>query len=196
MVEEEHLDELENEMGIGELEEDMSMDQLAKLIGKSGFAGMRLEDLGDLDMTGEDESALNEELQALGEMFGGGGMMGGENVDVSRSSVQFVTGNDVKLSQSASLNVAAEAASLQASAAALLRAEEVTLDRSAVSVLVANSVTARNSVAGVVIARTVNGEVRSLLDWRSALMFGLGLSIGFSVVRMVRNAFRLLGGLH
>jgi hypothetical protein len=182
MVEKEHLDEMEHEMGLDDLDDNPSV---------TASGALDLEDLDDFEI---DEAALEQDLMALGNMFAEGDLMSGETVDIRRSSVQFVTGGEVSLNQSAALNVAAESARLSASSAGMVRAEDVTLDKSMGLVVLGNQVEVRNGLAGVVLGRTVNGQVRALMDLRGALMFGLGLSVGFTAVRMARNGVRALSG--
>jgi hypothetical protein len=180
MVEQEHLDEMESEMGVDELQDMMD---------KAGLGDLRAENFEDSEI---DEAALEQDLMALGNMFADGDLMSGEDVNIRMSSVQFVTGGEVNMNQSAALNVAAESAKLQMSAAALARAEDLTLDRSLSWVAIGNQVSSKNSIAGIVLGRSINGDVRALLDWRGALMFGLGLSAGFSTFRMIRRGIRAL----
>jgi hypothetical protein len=50
--------------------------------------------------------------------------------------------------------------------------EDTTVNRSAVGVLVANEIRAENSTSLLMISRNVQGNVTTLLDWRSAAAIG------------------------
>ena len=61
-------------------------------------------------------------------------------------------------------------------------------DQGFVRTLIAGKVTlTRPSAALVVLAAKVDGEVRTLLDWRGGLAFGMGLGIVATVARALRR---------
>ena len=68
-----------------------------------------------------------------------------------------------------------------------LLARDVRLDQSAAWSVFGGRVTfERQSLAGVVIAQRVEGNVRPLLDWRGALVFGAVTGLVMAVVRRGR----------
>jgi hypothetical protein len=184
------MPEEEDDDLFADLDEEISFEQLSKLAERAGFPGMKLEDFADLGL----DEAMEEDLKTLNAMLGNSGMQSGENVEIRQSSVQFVTGSDVQMHQSAALNVAAETATLQASAAGMVRAESVSAQNSASLAVVGSEVTYQGGLAAVVLGRSVQGNVRVLFDWRGALAFGAGLTLGLGIIGMIRRTARLFTG--
>jgi hypothetical protein len=52
--------------------------------------------------------------------------------------------------------------------------------------LLGRQVVARNVSAAVLIAPTFRGNVRTLVDWRTAFAFGLGIVLGRRLLRLFR----------
>jgi hypothetical protein len=74
--------------------------------------------------------------------------------------------------------------SLTQSAAGSIVARDARIEQSAVRMLVANHVHAeRTTGVLVLIARKVEGDVRTLLDWRGAIAFGATFGIIVSLFR-------------
>jgi hypothetical protein len=70
------------------------------------------------------------------------------------------------------------------SAASSVLARDVRIEQSAVRMLVANEVHAeRTTGVLVLIARKVEGDVRTVLDWRGAIAFGAAFGVIVSLLR-------------
>ncbi|HEY8633235.1 MAG TPA: hypothetical protein VIL50_08775, partial [Candidatus Limnocylindrales bacterium] len=74
------------------------------------------------------------------------------------------------------------------SAAGSILARDVRIEQSAVRMLVANEVHAeRTTGVLVLIARKVEGDVRTVLDWRGAIAFGAAFGVIVSLLRGRRS---------
>ncbi len=102
--------------------------------------------------------------------LGAVGIARGREMDVGQALVGLAVADDVTMRQSsARLLVAREAARLEMSAAAAVLANHVEIGPRA--------------AVGVVVARSVEGDVRPLLDWRGALVFGAAFAAVSLVLR-------------
>ena len=62
-------------------------------------------------------------------------------------------------------------------------AREARLDQAIVRTVIANEVRADRTGVLVLLARRVDGDVRTLLDWRGALAFGVAFGIVSAIFR-------------
>ena len=85
----------------------------------------------------------------------------------------FALTGDLSVSQSMVRSVVARDAHLEQSAAQLVVAQDVHMGR--------------GSNAFIVLARRVDGDVRSILDWRGAIAFGVAAGL---VIRLFRGGGR------
>jgi len=120
-------------------------------------------------------------------------------VDLKLGGISRVDARDVSVTQGAVAIARADRVSTQMSAVALAITGESKLDRSFVRSMLARDVTfeqggvwnlaaarvtfRRPSLAGIVIAARVDGEVRTILDWRGAIAFGAVAGILIGVLR-------------
>ena len=103
---------------------------------------------------------------------GGGGVARADRLSVEFGGIGAAMTNDFHLSQGVARTVLAR---------------DAHVEQSFVRSIVANRVTmGRQSGAGFVVARTVEGEVRTLLDWRGALAFGAAFGILVGLFRRRR----------
>jgi hypothetical protein len=70
------------------------------------------------------------------------------------------------------------------SAAGSIIARDVRIEQSAIRVLVANNVQSTKTTGVLfLLARKVEGDVRTLLDWRGAIAFGTAFGVVVSLLR-------------
>ncbi len=106
----------------------------------------------------------------------------GERVEVTQGAAGVIHGAEVNLNQSISMLTAGNAATVNSSfSPAVLCKEKATIDRSAVGIMGAREIKAENASSILMIANRVEGEVTTLLDWKSALALGaaVGGALGF-----------------
>ncbi|HET6514258.1 MAG TPA: hypothetical protein VFG09_03800 [Thermodesulfovibrionales bacterium] len=117
------------------------------------------------------------ELQQVGALS-----LDGERVEMTQSASTIVRGGDITLNQGISVVTAGNAVSLNYSFSQIsLSRDSTTVSRSAVGIMGARTITAENSASILTIANRVEGEMTTLLDWRSALALGavFGGILGF-----------------
>lgn len=108
------------------------------------------------------------ELQQVGALS-----IDGERVEVTQGAALITRGGDVHLNQCISGITAGTTASLNYSLSQVsLSRDTANINRSAVGLLAAREVKADNTAALMIIANSVEGDVKTLLDWRSALAIG------------------------
>ncbi len=113
-----------------------------------------------------------------------------ERIEISRSLVGMASGSEIDIEQSAVRRVLGREVELEQSAAVSIRAEEVEIEESGALLVVANRVDAENSAAFIVVTPSMRGNVRSVIDPRTAFAFGAG----FFAARYVLNSLRRLMG--
>jgi len=117
------------------------------------------------------------ELQQVGALS-----IDAERMEITQGASVILKGNDVTLNQSMCALIAGENVSMQFSFSPVSISKENTeVNRSAVGILAAQSVKAENTSALLIVANKVEGNVTTLLDWRSALALGatFGGILGF-----------------
>ena len=117
------------------------------------------------------------ELQQVGALS-----IDAEKMEVTQGASVILKGSDVTLNQSINAITAGESVSIQFSLSPISISKKNTdVNRSAVGILAAQGVKAENTSALFVIANKVEGNITTLLDWRSALALGatFGGLLGF-----------------
>jgi len=120
-------------------------------------------------------------------------------VDLKLGGITRVDARDVSVMQGGIAIARADRVNTQMSAVALAVTGEAKIDRSFVRAMFARDVTfeqggvwnlaaarvtfKRPSLAGIVIAAKVDGEVRTILDWRGAIAFGAVAGILVGILR-------------
>ena len=108
------------------------------------------------------------ELQQVGALS-----IDGEKLEVTQGASVVVKGNDVSLNQSISAITAGEEVTLNFSfSPCSISGQQTTIHRSAVGLMAAKDIKSENTSAFLVVANKVEGNVTTLLDWRSALALG------------------------
>ncbi len=93
-------------------------------------------------------------------------------VEMNSSAAQIVEAETVRLSGSAALGARAETLAVEQSILGLVRTTDATVADSAVLMLAGDEVQAANVNAFFVYAGNAEGDVKALLDWRSAVVIG------------------------
>lgn len=108
------------------------------------------------------------ELQQVGALS-----IDGERVEVTQGASAILRGNDIHLNQSISAVTAGENVSINFSFSPMsLSKEQTTVTRSAVGFMAAKDIKSENTSALLVVGNKIEGNVTTLLDWRSALTMG------------------------
>jgi hypothetical protein len=97
----------------------------------------------------------------------------GEKIEVTQGAAGILKGTDVSLNQSITAVTAADDASVNFSFTPVSISREQTIaNRSAVGLMAAREIRSDNTSAFLVVANKVEGNVTTLLDWRSSLALG------------------------
>ncbi|HSW63229.1 MAG TPA: hypothetical protein VLH56_07970 [Dissulfurispiraceae bacterium] len=97
----------------------------------------------------------------------------GDRVEVTQGAAVLMKGESLTLNQSVSMFAASTTANINFSCTPVsVSRGDSTVNRSAVGVLVANEIRAENSTSILLIGRKVQGNITTLLDWRSAAAIG------------------------
>jgi hypothetical protein len=112
------------------------------------------------------------ELQQVGALS-----IDGERVEVTQGASGILRGNDVSLNQSISAFTAADNVSINFSCSPVsISSKQTTADRSAVGIMAAREIKSENTTAFLVVSNRIEGNITTILDWRSA--FALGAVFG------------------
>lgn len=108
------------------------------------------------------------ELQQVGAL-----RIDGERIEVTQGAAVVLRGSDVTMNQSISAVTAGSNTALNFSLSPLTISKgEASVNRSAIGIMAARDIKAENSASLLMIANKVEGNVTTLLDWRSALALG------------------------
>lgn len=123
------------------------------------------------------------ELQQVGALS-----IDGDKVDVTQGASAIVHGSDIRLNQSLSLITAGNNTVLDSSCSpVVLSRGHTTLNRSAVGILGAQEIKADQTSSFLMIANRIEGEVTTLLDWRSALAAGAAIGGILGLLSLLRR---------
>jgi hypothetical protein len=108
------------------------------------------------------------ELQQVGALS-----IDGEKVEITQGASGILRGGEISLNQSISAVTAADTVAVNFSLSPVtVSREETTANRSAVGVMAARDIKSENTSAFLVVANKVEGNITTLLDWRSAVALG------------------------
>jgi len=108
------------------------------------------------------------ELQQVGALT-----IDGEKIEVTQGASGILRGNDISLNQSISAVAAANNVSINFSFTPMtISREHTTVNRSAVCFMAGKDIKSENTSAFLVVANKIEGNITTLLDWRSALALG------------------------
>lgn len=112
----------------------------------------------------------------------------GERVEMTQSAAAVIQGKDIYLNQGMSVITACNNANLNYSFSPVtLARDNLNISRSAAGLIGAGSIKAENSTALIMLANKVEGEVTTLLDWRSALALGAAIGGILGLVSLFRK---------
>ncbi len=117
------------------------------------------------------------ELQQVGALS-----IDGEKIEIAQGASVILKGDDISLNQSLSAVTVGDNVSIDFSLSPMsVSRENTSVNRSAVGFLAAKDVRSENTSAFLVVANKIEGNITTLLDWRSALALGgaLGGILGF-----------------
>ncbi|MCL5022879.1 MAG: hypothetical protein M1497_05885 [Nitrospirae bacterium] len=106
----------------------------------------------------------------------------GERIEVTQGAAGIMRATEVNLNQSISAVTVGDSISVNSSfSPALFSKDNAMVSRSAVGIVGAREIHAEHSSSLLMIAGNVEGEVTTLLDWKSALALGavVGGALGF-----------------
>ncbi|NWF52176.1 MAG: hypothetical protein HXY47_03755 [Nitrospirae bacterium] len=108
------------------------------------------------------------ELQQVGALS-----IDAEKIEVTQGASVLLRGNDVRLNQSLSAVTVGDDVSIDFSLSPVSVSRESTkVNRSAIGFLAAKDVTSENTSAFLVVANKIEGNITTLIDWRSAIALG------------------------
>lgn len=123
------------------------------------------------------------ELQQVGALS-----IDGERVEIAQSAAGIINGSDVYFNQGVTLVTACNNANMNYSFSSVsLARDSASVNRSAIGVMGAREIRTENSTAFLMIANRVEGEVNTLLDWKSALAVGAVLGGIFGLISIFRK---------
>lgn len=97
----------------------------------------------------------------------------GERIEVTQGASGILKGTDVSLNQSITAITAADDVSINFSCSPVtISREQTTVTRSAVGIMAAREIKSDNTSAFLVVANKVEGNITTLMDWRSSLALG------------------------
>jgi hypothetical protein len=112
------------------------------------------------------------ELQQVGALS-----IDGERVEVTQGASGILRGNDISLNQSISGFTAADNVSINFSCSPVsISSQQANVDRSAIGIMAAREIKSDNTTAFLVLSNRIEGNITTVLDWRSA--FALGAVFG------------------
>jgi hypothetical protein len=121
------------------------------------------------------------ELQQVGALT-----IDGEKIDVSQGAAAVIKGGELSLNQSVSVVSFSDNISMNSSFSTVSIAKDtIDVEKSAVGIMISKDITARNTSSLITIAKNVEGNVNTLLDWRSALALGAALGGVLGLVRLL-----------
>jgi hypothetical protein len=108
------------------------------------------------------------ELQQVGALS-----IDGEKIDVTQGASALMRGDEINMNQSISAVTAGNNVSVNYSLTAVsLSREQISANRSAIGCMAAKEIKSENTSAFLVISNRIEGNVTTMLDWRSALALG------------------------
>ena len=123
------------------------------------------------------------ELQQVGALS-----IDGERVEVTQGASLMMRGSNLSLNQSIGLVAAGSETNINFSCVPVsLAASEATITRSAVGILAAKEINSENNSAILMIGGNINGNVTTLLDWKSAVAVGAVAGGIFGLFSLLRK---------
>lgn len=110
-----------------------------------------------------------------------------ENVTLSQGGARDIDATTVSISQGGAARVTADEMTISQGGVGMARTEHLTVGEggSAFAVMADDATVEDGASIFMLVAGQVSGDVRPVLDWRSALALGAGLVVAWSLVRRV-----------
>jgi len=112
----------------------------------------------------------------------------GEKIESSQSAAVVISGRELAMNQSISIISAGNKTKLKNSLIQLsLTRENASIKKSAAGIIAAGTIHAENSSAFLLLANKVEGEVTTVLDWKSAAAFSAVLGGIWGLFMLLRR---------
>lgn len=132
----------------------------------------------------EDGASLDAELVHIRQ--GAVGRVEAGQVTVEQGAIGAARAEHLTVERGAVGAALAEQVEVRQGYARSIIARQVQLDRSAARIVIAADVRTNQTAVMFLVARKVAGDVRVLLDWRGALVFGAAFGIALGLIRRAR----------
>ena len=120
------------------------------------------------------------ELQQVGALT-----IDGEKIDVSQGAAVVLKGQELSLNKSISAVSFSDNISMNYSFSPISIAKDnMDIEKSAVGIMISKEIKAQNTSSLITIAKNIEGDVTTMMDWRSALAFGAALGGILGLVRL------------
>lgn len=115
----------------------------------------------------------------------------GKFVEIHQGGAQFVEGEQVSIQRGGAMTIRADQVTLSESGAVVVSADHASFDdHSRAGVVIANRIDCPEVRSSLVLAREIHGNVETRLDSRGALLIGLGMGLGISLLASLKSLFR------
>lgn len=143
---------------------------------------------GDIGSTAAEKEPAVEDADDVELIQSSADSVSGRQVKMHQSGAQRVSGTNISMVGSGAQKVEAVKAEISNSGVWLLRGNEFVIDRSLIGVMAGKTINAHRVYSGVVIGRSIAGNVKAVLDARSAFALGAGVVVGLTFVLTVYSA--------
>jgi hypothetical protein len=108
-------------------------------------------------------------------------------LDVAQSAACIVKAEELKMNQCVSMVSVSGDASLNSTCSLVTAARDSIkkVKKSAVGVMVSKKIEAENTASFIMVAGNVEGNVKTVFDWRSALAFGAAFGGVFGLMKLL-----------
>jgi len=97
----------------------------------------------------------------------------GEKIEAAQGAIVMLSGDDITINQSVGVIVSGNKTEIKYSCVPIsLTRQKASIKKSAAGIIAANTVKAENSTAVLVLAKNIDGNINTLLDWKSAAALG------------------------
>ncbi|HZY44955.1 MAG TPA: hypothetical protein VFF70_09430 [Anaerolineae bacterium] len=116
-----------------------------------------------------------------------------DSIELRQSAAQMIDADTLRMQQSLTLGARTETLQAEQSVLGMVRTHEATLADSSVLALAGDHIQAANVNTVFLIGRNIEGDIKTMMDTRGALMFGLaagGVLGFFSLISALARRFR------
>jgi len=112
----------------------------------------------------------------------GAGNVEAKTVNVNQGAIQLAQAETISIEQGGIGQATAETITVEQGGVGLAKAQDVTIKESMVVAIAANTVDASDVKAGLILARHVNGEVKTIISPKIAVVFGVATGLSFGMM--------------